>query len=297
MLLDSKKFDRASQLDESKPLLLNVGCGSHFHNDWTNLDLISDDPRVICHDLSTGLPFSDNCFDAVYHSHVLEHLKPNDGVKLLQECLRVLKPGGIARVVVPDLERIAKLYLEMHDKAWAGDEQAKSDYNWMKLELLDQLVREHSGGRMGQFMSDPHIQNSEFVKSRVGDEFRVCNRPKEMVGDNLDIVDRIRQSTSGVRSWLTKKLVRLLMGDHAARAFEEGLFRNSGEVHRWMYDRFSLKDLCARLGYVDFQILSAAKSQIPDFSSFQLDVIDNGIRKPDSLFTECRKPVKNWGQL
>ena len=294
MLLDPKHFknDQPGNHQQIQPKLLNVGCGSHFHSDWVNLDLISDSLDVMCHDLTCGLPFPDEQFDAVYHSHVLEHLKPNDGLKLLEECLRVLKPGGIARVVVPDLERIAKLYLEMHDKAWDGDQKAKSDYDWMKLELLDQLVRENSGGRMGPFMTDPEIPNSDFVKSRVGYEFRICNDRDEQETRTPSFLNLIEQKTSGIRNWLARKLVRVLLGPPGESALEEGLFRHSGEVHRWMYDRFSLKDLCGSLGFVDFQILSAPKSQIPAFAKYELDIIDGEIRKPDSLFIECRKPAE-----
>ncbi len=295
MLLDPNRFERAKRdLTQKKPRLLNVGCGSQFHHDWINLDLISECEDVLCHDLTCGIPFPDQHFDAVYHSHVLEHLKPTDGIRLLEECLRVLKPGGIARIVVPDLERIAKLYLEKHDQAWQGDEQAKTDYDWMKLELLDQLVRESSGGRMGQFMADPQIQNSDFVKSRVGDEFRVCNVEPPVEPTKPGLLDSLHDKTMGMRSYLAKKAVQLLLGNAAASALEEGLFRNSGEVHRWMYDRFSLRDLCIRLGFQDFKILSAVNSQIPSFSTYQLDVLDGDIRKPDSLFTECRKPVETW---
>ena len=294
MLLDPQKFEHLQRSKlEQRCKLLNVGCGSHFHKDWVNLDLISDNSDVICHDLTCGLPFPDDCFDAVYHSHVLEHLKPNDGVKLLEECLRVLKPGGIARIVVPDLERIAKLYLEMHNRAWEGDEQAKSDYDWMKLELLDQLVREYSGGRMGPFMTDPDIQNSDFVKSRVGYEFLTCKNHNTNQTSRTAI-STLAEKTRVFRHWLAKKAVRLLMGPAAETALEEGLFRHSGEVHRWMYDRFSLKDLCDRLGFSDFTILSAPVSQIPEFAAYGLDIVDGEIRKPDSLFTECRKPVKSW---
>lgn len=64
------------------------------------------------HDVTTGLPHADGSVDAIFTSHMLEHLDPHDGFELLRECHRALRPGGILRVVVPDLEVIARAYVE-----------------------------------------------------------------------------------------------------------------------------------------------------------------------------------------
>src|SRR5688572_13614475 len=101
--------------------LLNVGCGGHFHPAWTNLDLNAATPDVLKHDLREGLPFPADYFDAVYHSHVLEHLARDEASRFLAGCYRVLRPGGVLRVVVPDLEAIARLYLQTLEGAVAGD--------------------------------------------------------------------------------------------------------------------------------------------------------------------------------
>ncbi|MEM9703666.1 MAG: class I SAM-dependent methyltransferase, partial [Planctomycetota bacterium] len=60
-------------------------------------------PGVLAHDLRDPLPFEDGAYDFVYHSHVLEHFRPADVPAFLSECRRVLRPGGVLRVVVPDL--------------------------------------------------------------------------------------------------------------------------------------------------------------------------------------------------
>lgn len=293
MLLNPTRVESLLNLSRpAGPRLLNIGCGNHFHGDWINLDLISDNLHVIPHDVTCGLPFADGYFDSVYHSHVLEHLHPDDGVKLLNECFRVLKPGGIARIVVPDLERIAKLYLEMHDRAWRGDQQAKTDYDWMKLELLDQLVRDQSGGQMGQYMTDPEIRNSDFVRSRVGEEYRTCRAAAANNSGNNPSWrkwHKLSTATRQLREFISRKIVRMLLGRSAEFALREGLFRSSGEVHRWMYDRFSLRDICGSIGFVSFQIRSARDSQIRNFARYQLDVVNDEVRKPDSLFVEVRK--------
>ena len=270
---------------------LNIGCGRRYHPDWTNLDLETNDPNVIRHDIVKGVPFDESNFEVVYHSHVLEHLHPDQGRKLIEECFRVLVPGGVLRVVVPDLERIAQLYLETHQRAWSGDIASSVDYNWMKLELLDQMVRGESGGRMGKYMANGEIKNSEFVRSRVGDEFSVCRAQPDTEPRIQSFGEKLAKLTFGWRRQLACRVVRWMLGQRAMSAFEEGLFRSQGEIHRWMYDRYSLRDLCQNAGFVNFQVCRADESRIEGYPVFELDAVDGQARKPDSIFVECEKPT------
>ena len=67
-------------------------------------------------------------------------------------------------------------------------------------------------------------------------------------------------------------------------------FRASGEVHKWMYDRYSLSVLLNQAGFHQFKVCACNESQIPAFNSYLLDInADGTIRKPDSLFVEARK--------
>ena len=285
-------LDLLTNEQSTSPRMLNIGCGRRYHRDWVNIDLEASDPAVIRHDVTKGLPFERCKFSAVYHSHVLEHLEPNQGRSLIHECFRVLKPGGILRIVVPDLECIARLYLETHSRALSGDEASKVNYNWMKLELLDQLVRKSSGGRMGRYMASREIKNSEFVRARVGDELSICQtQAQDPSPQPRSFYQRIAKSTLDVRKKITREVVRLVLGAEAKRAFDEGMFRNQGEIHRWMYDRFSLRELTESIGFVDFKVCAADESGIENYSTYELDSVGELVRKPDSIFVECRRPA------
>src|SRR3990172_11805010 len=124
---------------------LNLGCGSRFHPDFINIDAVSFNPHVLAHDLNRGIPFPDHCFDAVYHSHVLEHFQKEKALEFLKECCRVLKVRGIIRVAVPDLEQIARTYLYAFEKAMEQRDEWQHNYDWIMLELYDQAVRERPG--------------------------------------------------------------------------------------------------------------------------------------------------------
>lgn len=292
-------------LQANSKLRLNIGCGRRFHADWVNVDLVPSSPQVQRCDILQGLPFAENRFSAVYHSHVLEHLSLSQGQQLLENCYRVLQPGGCLRIVVPDLEQIARLYLEMHELAWHGDRKSVANYEWMKLELLDQLVRSHSGGMMGQFMAQLDQAQADFVRSRAGIEFDVCRLVAQTSAPTLpgsggkieahsQDHGKLRRSLPGHPGWrqrLCRWIIKRLLGPESARAYDESLFRNAGEIHRWMYDRFSLRTLCERVGFVRFRVCSAFESSIENFSAFQLDTSGTTVYKPDSLFVECHKPA------
>jgi SAM-dependent methyltransferase len=62
-------------------------------------------------DVVSGLPVNEGSAQAMYCSHVLEHLALNEFRRTLSNVFRYLKPGGVFRLVVPDLEYYAKLYL------------------------------------------------------------------------------------------------------------------------------------------------------------------------------------------
>jgi ubiquinone/menaquinone biosynthesis C-methylase UbiE len=67
--------------------------------------------EIFVHDIRKPLPFADGSADAVYASHVLEHLYREQGQQLIRESFRVLAPGGVVRIVVPDLNSIVQEYL------------------------------------------------------------------------------------------------------------------------------------------------------------------------------------------
>jgi SAM-dependent methyltransferase len=66
--------------------------------------------RFVHHLLEYGIPLPSRCADAIFSSHLLEHLSRGNGERLLREAWRVLRPGGRIRVAVPDLEEVMVLY-------------------------------------------------------------------------------------------------------------------------------------------------------------------------------------------
>ncbi|HWN87851.1 MAG TPA: methyltransferase domain-containing protein, partial [Chitinophagaceae bacterium] len=126
---------------------LNLACGTKIHNDWVNVDFSSSDPTVIKCNLLNGINFPDNSFSVIYHSQFIEHLPKEKAIDFMKECYRVLKPGGIMRVVTPDLENIARNYLRWLEQCITEPSEInEANYDWLMLEFFDQTIRNSYGG-------------------------------------------------------------------------------------------------------------------------------------------------------
>lgn len=110
---------RAAKFAASRaaPTLLNLGAGPRGINDghWVNVDGYRDVGVHFLVDLQRPLPFADASFDGVFSEHVLEHFTEEDGLRLAREVARVLKPGGVVRLVVPDGEFVMRSYFDDPD--------------------------------------------------------------------------------------------------------------------------------------------------------------------------------------
>jgi predicted SAM-dependent methyltransferase len=100
--------------DEPK---LQVGTGPNSIAGWLNSDLISGDVYV---DLARPLPFPDATFQYVFGEHIIEHLPEAKGASFIGEARRVLRPGGVLRLVTPDLRKLIELYEGR--SPWIGEE-------------------------------------------------------------------------------------------------------------------------------------------------------------------------------
>lgn len=265
---------------------LNLGCGHRFHEDWVNMDMVSSSPYVISYNILKGVPYPDNQFDVVYHAQVLEHIPKEKAPAFIKECFRVLKPGGIIRIVVPNLENIVYEYVKhLNENLENPTEESEANYDWILLEMYDQTVRNYVGGEMAKYINNPKLINEEYVLYRTG-----------MIGANmrdklaLNFAEfkngfTIRKVLRQIKSSLQEK-VKHFISSPASRI---GAFRLSGEVHMWMYDRYSLSRLLKKAGFEDIRIKSPFESDIARWSDYELDIKKGKVLDHTSLFMEAKK--------
>jgi predicted SAM-dependent methyltransferase len=87
-------------------------------------------PGIVCRDVRQGLGWTPGSVAAIYSSHFIEHLRRDEALRFLRECKLALRPGGVCRVVTPDLRALATRYIA------AGESNGSAADEFMKASLL-----------------------------------------------------------------------------------------------------------------------------------------------------------------
>ena len=149
--------------------ILNLGCGSKtspacINIDWSIRFKLARNPilqacvfpfmdpqqiekvrrldYITFGNLKKGIPWPHNSAEAIYHSHVLEHIDRESVMPFLLEIKRVLKPGGVHRIVVPDFQRLVRAYLEDFCEDSRIVDWQVHDFHIMQM--IEQCVRRES---------------------------------------------------------------------------------------------------------------------------------------------------------
>ncbi len=279
----------------SSKLRINLGCGPVYVEDpdWVNFDFSASSPWVTKANLLKRLPLANGTVSVVYSSHFLEHV-PRDSVNnLLADCLRVLEPGGVIRLVLPDLENLAREYLKHRE---AGEDEKAL---FLVIELIDQSVRSKPGGMMGLVYKklsassgDANSDMIRFVKDRVGESIM----PDKELGRSRAFPPKLKTATVTdllKRLWI-RLWVQLLPGSFRQQNVSLAAV---GERHQWLWDFQQLKAELEEVGFVNVTKTSANKSRVKDFpyESLDLDAEGSPRKGQSSMFVEATKPEElNW---
>ena len=110
-------------LSNKSTICVELGAGEKKGTgDWITLDMSTK--CDVFWDLRNGIPFPDKSVKKIYSSHLFEHLTFNEGQLLLDECMRVLAPGGTFSICVPN----ARLYIEAYFKPDSIDKNKFFDH-------------------------------------------------------------------------------------------------------------------------------------------------------------------------
>ncbi len=101
----------------------------------------------VCWDVTKPLPFEDAYVSGIFTEHMLEHIPFESELALLRECRRILRPGGVVRIVVPDGELYLSEYMKHHSglqssMPYADETKRKFGFD-TPIVSVNRLFREH----------------------------------------------------------------------------------------------------------------------------------------------------------
>ena len=166
-----------SEIARRAPIRLNLGGGADNHSDARYPHYISVDFRArgehsIAHDLTTPIPLPNGSVERILSEHFLEHIDEAGIVHILGECHRLLQPGGVARLAVPD-------YHSPHNRralAARFDPEHTDHLTFPTYPLMRDLVARSPfrGGRFYQYWD-----GEQFVHAEIDDALGFVKRTVE----------------------------------------------------------------------------------------------------------------------
>ncbi len=255
---------------------VNCGCGEKYigSKEWINIDFTRKE-NVIGHNLLKGLPLEGDSVDVVFSSCMLEHFSLEQARKFLAECYRVLVTDGICRIVVPDLENICREYLNILEKVRVDRLNYDKQYEYILIELIDQMTRTCSGGEMLKYWNSDE-RDEDYILKRTGYPEKGEQRKLSIIKQLINYRERILYCLFSKKKWF--------------QARNLGRFMLSGEVHKWMYDSYGLQRLMEETGFRNIKVMLYNQSDIVEWEKWQLEVNHDGLEyKPNCLYMEGTK--------
>lgn len=125
-----------------QPFRLHIACGKVKLPGWVNIDRDPVSEIIdVSWDVRRPIPIGDCSCEFIFHEHFLEHLTVPEGLAFLRECRRLLVPGGVLRVAMPDLAESVRQYYE---NDWRQPWMKKYGFEWIqtRAETINIAFRE-----------------------------------------------------------------------------------------------------------------------------------------------------------
>ena len=145
----AKQVEQLASGPPGESLRLHIGAGGNKLDSWINIDAF---PAEFVMDVNWGLPFAEGSTQYVFLSHTLEHLYyPGEALRLMKDIRRVLSPTGKMRVIVPDIEKCIRAYVDGDEQFYASRRKTWSWWTDTETRLEGFLSYAGAGPRPASF--------------------------------------------------------------------------------------------------------------------------------------------------
>ncbi len=181
-----------ARLRRRRELSINLASGGRGLKGWVNVELRPAADTTICLDIRRRLPFADGSARRIFAEHVVEHLDFREDVpRLFAEFHRILAPGGVVRIVVPDAGRFLEAYAKRDNDLWKAlgwDLQALPDDIHTAMHAVNHIFHQS-----GEHLFAYDFETVAYALQRAG--FReVHQRACGLSGDEKLAIDQIHHA-------------------------------------------------------------------------------------------------------
>ena len=209
--------------DSKEITRLNIGCGLSAPEGWVNIDgslsarlskrsliywilckisktdMIPWPENIRTLDVTKGIPFSTESVNAIFSSHMIEHLEYIDAKYVISECYRCLRRDGVIRVIVPDLYQIADRYVT------SIRENPSSEYSVELLKNVSMVRESYKGhrqlmhkivGRSKHLYMYDEWSLKEILKEQGFEEIKRKKYGESLIDDICQVEDKGRHELS-----------------------------------------------------------------------------------------------------
>ncbi len=211
-----------------KKRFYNIGAGAFYHPCWTNIDHLSrwyemniaNTFKGIDYDLFSleSIPVESDAAEIIYTSHTIEHVNNEAVQNLFNESFRMLKKGGIIRIVTPDIDLSYRAYKENDRDFYYWIDWYSSDKDYKRVNIRQPLNKETTAQI---FLEDFASQASEIPlhgsEKRLSDEEIKKLFEEKSFEEALDYcisfcrVDVQKQYPENHLNWFTEKKLRQML--------------------------------------------------------------------------------------
>lgn len=187
--------------DPMEPIYLHLGCGDRKFDGFINIDAMPGADLQL--DLTKALPWPQGSVTGIYSEHFIEHLTQAQGIRLLHECRRILKPGGVVRIATPDLAQLVADYTKKH----THPEYLRFGLDWIDNPAEQFNMAMHWWGHQWVYDEEELSRIGRMVGLKVKGRCKIGESPEPM------LCNREHRALSGLILEFEKPDRRLKPGD------------------------------------------------------------------------------------
>ena len=140
---------------------------------------------------------------------------------------------------------------------------------------------------MKSYISLVDEQMKNYLNERIGYTFYSFTASDDMIKKHTTASDMMRKLSK-----IPKRILKLAFSLFESESGRIGRFRQSGEIHQYLHDIYSLTHLLSATGFSSISKVDPYVSEIPGWNSYELDVVNGRVDGPLALYVEAKKTLE-----